>query len=81
VKKNYDVVGPVCESADFLGKNRRLNVNVSDLVVIEDVGAYGFVLASNYNTRAKPAEYIISNGNINKIRSADTLDQILANEL
>jgi diaminopimelate decarboxylase len=81
VKKNYDVVGPVCESADFLGKNRLMNVNVSDLVVIEDVGAYGFVLSSNYNTRPKPAEYIISNGNINKIRSADTLDQILANEL
>ncbi len=81
VKKNYDVVGPVCESADFLGKNRLMNINVSDLVVIEDVGAYGFVLSSNYNTRPKPAEYIISNGNINKIRSADTLDQILANEL
>ena len=80
-KKNYDVVGPVCESADFLGKNRLMNINVSDLVVIEDVGAYGFVLSSNYNTRPKPAEYIISNGNINKIRSADTLDQILANEL
>ena len=81
VKKNYDVVGPVCESADFLGKNRLMNVNVSDLVIIEDVGAYGFVLSSNYNTRPKPAEYIISNGNINEIRSADTLDQILANEL
>jgi diaminopimelate decarboxylase len=80
-QKNYDVVGPVCESADFLGKNRLMNINVSDLVVIEDVGAYGFVLSSNYNTRPKPAEYIISNGNINKIRSADTLDQILANEL
>lgn len=80
-KRSYDIVGPVCESADFLGKNRLMNINVSDLVVIEDVGAYGFVLSSNYNTRPKPAEYIISNGNINKIRSADTLDQILANEL
>jgi diaminopimelate decarboxylase len=79
--KNYDIVGPVCESADFLGKNRPMNVDVSDLVVVEDVGAYGFVLSSNYNTRPKPAEYIISNGNINIIRSADTLDQILANEL
>ena len=81
VKKNYDVVGPVCETADFLGKNRLMNVDVFDLVVIEDVGAYGFVLSSNYNTRPKPAEYIISNGNIDEIRSADTLDQILANEL
>ena len=42
--KNYDIVGPVCESADFLGKNRPMNVDVSDLVVVEDVGAYGFCL-------------------------------------
>jgi diaminopimelate decarboxylase len=80
-KKNYDIVGPVCESADFLGKDRLMNVDVSDLVVVEDVGAYGSVLSSNYNTRPKPAEYIIRNGNINEIRSADTFDQILANEL
>ena len=79
--KKYDIVGPVCESADFLGKERSMNSEVYDLLVIEDVGAYGFVLASNYNTRPKPSEYIISNGSIREIRSADTLDQILTNEL
>ena len=79
--KKYDIVGPVCESADFLGKERSMNSEVYDLLVIEDVGAYGFVLASNYNTRPKPSEYIISNGSIIEIRSADTLDQILTNEL
>ena len=79
--KKYDIVGPVCESADFLGKERSMNSEVYDLLVIEDVGAYGFVLASNYNTRPKPSEYIITNGSIREIRSADTLDQILTNEL
>ena len=79
--KTYDIVGPVCESADFLGKERLMNSEVDDFLVIEDVGAYGFVLSSNYNTRPKPAEYIITNGNIKEIRSADTLDQILENEL
>jgi diaminopimelate decarboxylase len=79
--KKYDIVGPVCESADFLGKERSMNSEVYDLLVIEDVGAYGFVLSSNYNTRPKPSEYIITNGSIKKIRSADTLDQILTNEL
>ncbi len=79
--KTYDIVGPVCESADFLGKERLMNSEVDDFLVIEDVGAYGFVLSSNYNTRPKPAEYIITNGNIKKIRSADTLEQILENEL
>ena len=79
--KTYDIVGPVCESADFLGKQRSMNSEVYDLLVIEDVGAYGFVLSSNYNTRPKPSEYIITNGSIKEIRSADTLDQILTNEL
>tara|TARA_Y100000389_G_scaffold196023_1_gene228269 strand:- start:203 stop:1435 length:1233 start_codon:yes stop_codon:yes gene_type:complete len=78
--KTYDVVGPVCESADFLGKDRKLNSKISELLAIEDVGAYGFVLSSNYNTRPKPAEYIISEDKIELIRSADTIDQILENE-
>ncbi len=78
--KLYDVVGPVCESADFLGKDRSLNCCESEFLVIEDVGAYGFVLSSNYNTRPKPAEYIISDGAMKEIRSSDTLDQIISNE-
>ncbi len=78
--KLYDVVGPVCESADFLGKDRKLNPTESELLVVQDVGAYGSVLSSNYNTRPKPAEYIISDGEIREIRSRDTLDQIISNE-
>ena len=78
--KIYDVVGPVCESADFLGKDRELNASAGDLIAIEDVGAYGSVLSSNYNTRPRPAEYIISNGKINLIRKPDSIEQILENE-
>ena len=78
--KVYDVVGPVCESSDFIGKERKLNCNSGDLLVIQDVGAYGSVLSSNYNTRPRPAEYMISNSEIKLIRSSDTLDQIIENE-
>ena len=78
--KVYDVVGPVCESSDFLGKERKLNCKSGDFVVIQDVGAYGSVLSSNYNTRPRPAEYIISNSDIKLIRSSDTLEQIIENE-
>ena len=78
--KVYDVVGPVCESSDFIGKERKLNCKSGDLLVIQDVGAYGSVLSSNYNTRPRPAEYMISNNEIKLIRSSDTLDQIIENE-
>ena len=78
--KTYDVVGPVCESTDFLGKDRSLSCKSGDNIVIQDVGAYGSVLSSNYNTRPRPAEYIISNNQINLIRSADSIEQILDNE-
>ena len=78
--KVYDVVGPVCESSDFIGKERKLNCKSGDLVVIQDVGAYGSVLSSNYNTRPRPAEYMISNSEIKLIRTSDTLDQIIENE-
>ena len=78
---DYDVVGPVCETADFLGKNRSLSIQKGDYFVVENVGAYGFVLSSNYNTRAKISEYIISKDKINKIRERDTINQILENEI
>ena len=77
----YDVVGPICETADFLGKSRNLSIEKGDFLVVENVGAYGYSLSSNYNTRPKIDEYIISNSNINKIRDRETIEQILENEL
>ena len=77
-----DVVGPVCETADFIGKDRNLSVSKGDYVAVESVGAYGFSLSSNYNTRMKSAEYLIAKDdqNIKKIRDRDTIEQILENE-
>ena len=77
-----DVVGPVCETADFIGKDRNLSVSKGDYVAVESVGAYGFSLSSNYNTRMKSAEYLIAKDgqNIRKIRGRDTIEQILENE-
>ena len=80
-KTSYDVVGPICETADFLGKDRKLSIAQGDFLAVENVGAYGFVLSSNYNTRPKIDEYIISNNKVNKIRKRDTIDQILENEI
>ena len=77
----YDVVGPICETADFLGKSRNLSIEKGDFLVVENVGAYGYSLSSNYNTRPRIDEYIISDSNNNKIRDRETIEQILENEL
>ena len=86
VKKNntstdlFDIVGPVCETADFFGKDRHLVANIGDLVVIEDAGAYGFVLSSNYNSRPRVAEYLISNNNVSCIRGREKFSDIIGDE-
>ena len=79
-KTLFDVVGPVCETADFLGKDRMLSVKQGDYLCVENVGAYGFVLSSNYNTRPKIDEYLANDTDIKKIRIRDTIEQILENE-
>jgi diaminopimelate decarboxylase len=78
-----DVVGPVCETADFIGKDRNLSLSKGDYIAVECVGAYGFALSSNYNTRLKSAEYLITKDSrdIKKIRDRDTIEQILENEI
>ncbi len=76
----FDIVGPVCETADFFGKDRRVSASIGDLLVIEDVGAYGFVLSSNYNSRPRVAEYLISNDNVVCIRGREKLSSIIGDE-
>jgi len=56
VPSTYDVVGPVCETGDFIGKDRVLSIKPTDLLAVRSAGAYGFVMASNYNSRCRPAE-------------------------
>ncbi|CEI58867.1 diaminopimelate decarboxylase [Candidatus Portiera aleyrodidarum] len=77
----YDIVGPICESSDFLGKKRYLNkLSQKDLLVIHSVGAYGFVMCSNYNTRKRPSEIIVDKNKIFLIREFDCLKSLWKQE-
>ncbi len=77
-----DFVGPICETTDTLGRDRRLPAPaVGDLMVVFDAGAYGSVMASNYNRRPMPAEVLIQNGEATLIRRRQTIDDLVALEL
>lgn len=68
----YDVVGPVCESGDFLGKERELTLAPGDLLAVRSAGAYSFVMSSNYNTRNRPAEVLVDGDQAHLIRRRET---------
>ena len=76
----YDIVGPICESADALGKNRSLNINAGDLLAIKSAGAYGFVMSSNYNTRPRAPEIMINGSEVHLIRERETVSDLFQNE-
>ncbi|MFY9910574.1 MAG: diaminopimelate decarboxylase, partial [Candidatus Sulfotelmatobacter sp.] len=77
-----DVVGPVCESSDFLGRDRNLpHVEEGDLLAVLDAGAYGMALASNYNTRPRPAEVLVSGKSAKLIRKREKVRQLFSAEL
>lgn len=76
----YDVVGPVCESGDFLGKDRPLQLAAGDLLAVHSAGAYGFVMSSNYNTRNRAAEVMVSGDRALVVRQRETIDYQLALE-
>lgn len=71
--KSYDIAGPVCESADYLGKDRRLAIHPGDLLVIDSAGAYGFSMSSNYNSRGRPAEILIEGDKMRIIRRRESI--------
>jgi diaminopimelate decarboxylase len=75
-----DVVGPVCESSDVLGRERPLAVREGDLLAILDAGAYGFGMASNYNSRNRPAEVLVRQGEARLVRRRETIEDQLALE-
>ncbi|TNF33836.1 MAG: diaminopimelate decarboxylase [Gammaproteobacteria bacterium] len=76
----YDIVGPVCETGDFLGKERRLALEAGDLLAVRSAGAYGFVMSSNYNTRPRAAEILVDGANAYVVRRRETLDDLLRGE-
>ena len=76
----YDIVGPVCESGDWLGRDRTFAVEEGDLLAILSAGAYGFVMASNYNTRPKPAEIMVDGKNAYVIRARENITDLFARE-
>lgn len=78
--KTWDVVGPVCETGDFLGKERQLNLAAGDLLAVCSAGAYGFAMASNYNSRNKAAEVMVSGQQRWLVRKRDTYAEQMAAE-
>jgi diaminopimelate decarboxylase len=78
--KNYQVVGPVCETGDFLGHDRKLSLIDGDLLAVMSAGAYGMSMSSNYNTRPRAAEVMVDNNTVHIIRQRETIDQLIASE-
>jgi diaminopimelate decarboxylase len=80
-ERAYEIVGPVCESSDVVGRDRRLpELEVGDLVAIRDAGAYGAVMASNYNRRPLPPEVLVDEGRWRVVRRRQTVDDLLSLE-
>jgi diaminopimelate decarboxylase len=79
--RRVDVVGPVCETGDFLARDRNLErVEAGDLLAVRDAGAYGFVMASNYNMRPRAAEALVEDGRLRLIRRRETFEDLIRTE-
>jgi diaminopimelate decarboxylase len=76
----YDVVGPVCESSDFLGKERHLKVGESDLLAVRTSGAYSAVMSSNYNARPRPAEVMVDGDRYQIVKKRESVEALYHDE-
>lgn len=76
----YDVVGPICETGDFIGKDRELAIKPGDLLAVRSAGAYGFVMASNYNTRCRPPEIMVDGTTVTVVREREMLKDLWKGE-
>jgi diaminopimelate decarboxylase len=74
--RRYDVVGPVCESSDFLGRGRELALEAGDLLAVLSAGAYGMAMSSNYNARPRPAEVLVDGATHRLIRRRESLERL-----
>ena len=78
--KHYEIVGPVCETGDFLARDRELALDEGDLLAVMSAGAYGMTMSSNYNSRARAAEVMIDGGTMHLIRERERIEQLFAGE-
>lgn len=78
--RTYDIVGPICETGDFLAKERELNLAEGDLLTVHSAGAYGFVMSSNYNTRGRCAEVLVDGDQAFEVRRRETVAELFAGE-
>lgn len=76
----YDLVGPICETGDFLGKSRQLTLQEGSLLAVRSSGAYGFTMASNYNTRPRVAEVMVDGDQVHLVRQRETVAELFAGE-
>jgi len=80
IKDTWDLVGPICETGDFLAKDRELTLEQGDYIALMSAGAYGFVLSSNYNSRPRVAEVMVSESNHALVRKRETVGSLFENE-
>jgi len=79
--KRWDIVGPVCETGDFLGKDRELILAQGDRLAVRSAGAYGFTMASNYNSRPRPAEILVDGDKAYVVRERETVERLFEGEV
>jgi diaminopimelate decarboxylase len=80
IEKKYDVVGPICETGDFLGKDRTLAIAEGDYLYLSSAGAYGFTMSSNYNSRPRVAEVMVDGNQAHLIRARETFADLVRGE-
>lgn len=78
--QSYDVVGPVCETGDFLGKDRQLKITAGDLLAVRSSGAYGFTMSSNYNSRPRVAEVMVDGDQFHVVRKRESFEDLVRGE-
>ena len=78
--ETYDLAGPVCETGDILARDRSLKIQPNDYLVFMDVGAYGSVMSSNYNSRLKPAELLVTKDVVKVIKRKENFEDLIALE-
>jgi len=79
-EKCYDIVGPICETGDFIGKDRHLSIKPNDLLAVRSSGAYGFVMSSNYNSRPRACEVMVDGDKFTVVRERETYEDLIRGE-